>query len=111
MDGYQFGAGAYRPAAATLGTSEAYGEEPLLSWSDSSYSQTDSPEATALEKRLQLSPRSGYRWRNAELHAFGTNLLDQDFAHVRREDRGVGLGSDGAPNMPRLFGAGFSVHW
>ncbi len=95
---------AWNPAAGWFG-------ETLLSWSDTSYSQVDSPEATALEKRLLLSARAGYRWRNAEIHVFGTNLLDQDFALVRRDYRSVGVGIDGAPNMPRLFGAGFSVHW
>lgn len=100
-------------AAMHIGWNPAVGwfGESLLSWSDTSYSQTDSPEATGLEKRLLLSARAGYRWRSAELYVFGTNLLDQDFALVRRDYRSVGLGIDGAPNMPRLFGAGLAVHW
>jgi len=100
-------------AAVHVGWSPAVGwfGESLLSWSDTSYSQANSPEGTALEKRLLLSARAGYRWRNAELYVFGTNLLDEDFALVRRDYRGVGLAIDGAPNMPRLFGAGLAVHW
>ncbi len=95
---------AWSPAVGWFGVS-------LLSWSDTSYSQANSPEGTALEKRLLLSARAGYRWRNAELYVFGTNLLDEDFALVRRDYRDVGLAIDGAPNMPRLFGAGLAMHW
>jgi iron complex outermembrane recepter protein len=100
-------------AAMHVGWNPAVGwfGESLLSWSDNSYSQADSPEATALEKRLLLSARAGYRWKHAELYVFGTNLLDEDFALVRRDYRSVGLSIDGAPNMPRLFGAGLAVHW
>ena len=83
----------------------------MLTWSDVSYAQVDSPEATALEKRLLLSARIGYRWRNAEVYAFGTNLLDEDFALTRLDYSPGGGGVDGAPNMPRCLGVGMAWKW
>jgi len=85
--------------------------ESALTWSDTSYSQANSPQATALEKRLLLSARTGYRWQHAELYVFGTNLLNEDFALVRQDYTGIGRGTDGRPNMPRLIGVGLSVDW
>ena len=85
--------------------------ETMLTWSDVSYAQVDSPEATALEKRLLLSARIGYRWRNAEVYAFGTNLLDEDFALTRLDYSPGGGGVDGAPNMPRCLGVGMALKW
>lgn len=85
--------------------------ETLLTWADTSYSQPQSPEATALEKRLQLSARIGYRWDRAEVYVFGTNLLNEDFALVRQDNTSIGRRIDGQPSMPRTFGAGLSFTW
>ncbi len=95
---------AWSPATGWFG-------ESALTWSDTSYTEPASPQNTALEKRLLLAARTGYRWQNAELYLFGTNLLDEDFAIVRRDFSGIGRATDGRPNTPRLLGAGLSVHW
>lgn len=100
-------------ASAHLAWSPAVGwfGETLLMWSDTTYSQVEAPQATALESRLLLSARAGYRWKNGEIYLFGTNLLNDDFALFRKDFSAIGGGVDGLANMPRMFGCGFSVHW
>jgi len=87
-----------------------FGEGALI-WQDSTYAQFGSTETTRLEERLELSARIGYRWRSAESYLFGTNLLDRDFALVRRDYGAIGTRIQGRPSMPRVLGIGFSVHW
>ncbi|MEX1116359.1 MAG: TonB-dependent receptor [Akkermansiaceae bacterium] len=95
---------AWKPATGWFG-------ESALIWQDSTYAQFGSAETTHLEERLELSARIGYRWRSAECYLFGTNLLDRDFALVRRDYGGTGTRIQGSPSMPRVLGIGFSVHW
>ena len=82
-----------------------------LSWQDSTYSVASSPVATALESRLELAARAGYRWKKAEIYLFGTNLLDDDYALVRQDFSSYGRGIEGRPNMPRMIGAGITLDW
>ena len=82
-----------------------------LTWQDSTYAQFGSAATTYLEERLELSARIGYRWQSAECYLFGTNLLDQDFALVRRDYGATGLSIQGRPSMQRVLGIGFSVDW
>lgn len=82
-----------------------------LSWQDDTYSIASSPVATALEPRLELAARAGYRWKQAEIYLFGTNLLDDDFALVRQDLTSYGRGIEGRPNMPRMIGVGITWSW
>ncbi|MEX1048437.1 MAG: TonB-dependent receptor [Akkermansiaceae bacterium] len=85
--------------------------ESGLTWRDETYAQFTSPVATRLEERLELSARIGYRWRAAECYLFGTNLLNRDFALVRRDFTGTGTSIEGGPNLPRVIGLGLTFHW
>lgn len=85
--------------------------ESGLTWQDSTYAQFGSAATTYLEERLELSARIGYRWQSAECYLFGTNLLDRDFALVRRDFGATGLSIQGRPSMQRVLGIGFSVDW
>lgn len=85
--------------------------ESALTWQDVTYSQFSSPVATRIEDRLELSARVGYRWGRAEVYGFGANLLDRDFALVRRDFSGDGAAVQGSPNLPRTLGIGFSIDW
>ena len=85
--------------------------ESCLRWQEETYAQFGSPDTTHLEARLELSARLGFRWRGGECYLFGTNLLNRDFALVRRDFTGSGRGIQGAPNLPRIIGVGCSVHW
>jgi outer membrane receptor protein involved in Fe transport len=85
--------------------------ESALTWRDETYAQFDSPVPSRLEDRLELSARIGYRWRQAECYLFGTNLLNRDFALVRRDFTGTGARIEGSPNLPRVIGLGWMIHW
>jgi iron complex outermembrane recepter protein len=85
--------------------------ETCLTWQDSTYAQFGAAETTRLEERLELSARIGYRWRSAEAYLFGTNLLDRDFALVRRDFGGTGVRIQGLPSASRTLGVGWSVQW
>ena len=85
--------------------------ETALTWQDGSYSEFSSPQATRVEERLDLSARIGYRWGRVEFHCFGHNILDRDFAMVRRDFTGDGSAVQGSPNLPRTLGAGISIDW
>ena len=85
--------------------------ESGLTWRDETYAQFNAPLATRLEERLELSARIGYRWRAAECYLFGTNLLNRDFALVRRDFTGTGTRIEGGPNLPRVIGLGLTFHW
>lgn len=85
--------------------------EGCLGWQDETYAQFSSPAATRLEPRLELSARIGYRWRRAECYLFGNNLLNRDYALVRRDFSGRGTRIEGAPNLPRVLGTGLMLHW
>ena len=82
-----------------------------LTWQDETYAQANAPETTALEARMLLSARCGYRWRNAEAFVFGDNLLDEEYALTREDASGAGGGIVGRVGLPRTFGLGFSVRW
>lgn len=85
--------------------------QSTLTWQDETYSQFSSPAATRIEDRLELTARIGYRWGRAEIYGFGHNLLDRDFALVRRDFTGTGTAVQGAPNTPRTLGIGFAIDW
>lgn len=85
--------------------------ESALTWQDETYSEFSSPQATRIEERLDLSARIGYRWGKTEIHCFGHNILNRDFAIVRRDFTGDGAAVQGSPNLPRTLGVGFSIDW
>jgi outer membrane receptor protein involved in Fe transport len=66
---------------------------------------------TALESRQLLSARIGYAWQHASLYAFGSNLLDDDYALFRSDNSGVRLPVTGKAAPPRLFGIGMELRW
>jgi iron complex outermembrane recepter protein len=85
--------------------------ESSLTWRDETYAQFGAPLTTPLEERLELAARLGYRWQQAECYLFGTNLLDRDFALVRRDFTGTGRSIEASPNLPRIVGLGWILHW
>ncbi len=85
--------------------------ESALTWQDETYSQFSAPVATRIEDRLELSARVGYRWGRAEVYGFGHNLLDQDFALLRRDFGNDGTAVQGSPCLPRTLGIGFAIDW
>jgi len=85
--------------------------EGAFTWQDATYAQFGSPQSTHLEERLELSARLGYRWSRGECYVFGTNLLDRDFALVRRDYNRLGDRVQGKPSLPRVLGVGFSIEW
>lgn len=85
--------------------------QSALTWQDATYSQFSAPEATRIEDRLELSTRIGYRWKSMEAYAFGTNLLNRDFALVRRDFAETGAAVQGTPNLPRVIGVGVALDW
>ncbi len=85
--------------------------ETVLSWMDGSFSQVDSPDLTGLGKRLLLSAKAGYRFDHLELHVFGTNLLDEDYALTLQDQRSVGKGITGKAGLPRCLGIGMEAEW
>jgi outer membrane receptor protein involved in Fe transport len=85
--------------------------QTALTWQDGTYSQFSSPVATRIEERLDWSARIGYRWRNLEIYGFGHNLLDRDYALVRRDFTGDGKAVQGSPNLPRTMGIGIAIDW
>jgi len=94
----------YQPAAGWFGST-------LFSYSGSSYSQINSARLTALEPRRLLSARAGYAWKKLRLYAFGSNLLDQDYALFRSDNSGLGLPVTGKAAASRRLGAGGEVRW
>ncbi len=94
----------YRPATGWFGST-------LFSYSGSTYSQINSPRLTALEPRRLLSARFGYIWKKIRLYAFGTNLLNQDYALFRSDNTGLGLPVTGRAAASRRLGAGAEVRW
>lgn len=94
----------YRHATGWFGSA-------LFSYADSTYSEVGSPQVTALESRQLLSARIGYAWQHASLYAFGSNLLDDDYALVRSDNSGVRLPVTGKAAPPRLFGIGVELNW
>lgn len=83
----------------------------LFSYADSSYSDVGSPKVTALESRHLLSARVGYAWQHASLYAFGSNLLDDDYALFRSDNTGIRLPVTGKVAPPRVLGIGADFRW
>jgi len=83
----------------------------MFSYADTTYSQIGSPEATALETRKALSARVGYAWRNASIYLFGSNLLDEEYALLRADNRSLGLPGFGKAAPPCLVGVGCELRW
>ncbi len=81
------------------------------SWADESYSQIGDPQFTALETRMDVSGRIGYRKGNWEIYGFVKNLLDDDYALGALDGRGLGNGVVAKLNEPRTFGVGWSLAW
>ena len=94
----------YRHATGWFGSA-------LFSYADSTYSEISSPQVTALESRQLLSARIGYAWQHASLYAFGSNLLDDDYALFRSDNSGVFLPVTGKAAPPRLLGIGMELRW
>lgn len=95
---------AWKPATGWFG-------ETSWNWVDTCYSQVDSPVATKLDARLLVSARAGYRWKNAEAYAFGSNLLDEEYAASKTDFRSVGLPLMARLGTPRMLGVGVSLNW
>jgi hypothetical protein len=85
--------------------------ETALSWTDTSYSQADSPLRTKLEARMLWSARAGYRWEHVEAYVFGSNLLDEEYALSRSDFSAVGLPASAKLGMPRMIGTGVTFTW
>lgn len=85
--------------------------ETSFNWTDTTYSQADSPIGTKLEARLLWSARTGYRWEKIEAYLFGSNLLDEDYALSKSDYGAAGLPITGKLGMPRLIGTGVTITW
>lgn len=83
----------------------------LFSYADSTYSEVGSPAKTPLESRRLLSARIGYAWQHLSLYAFGSNLLDDNYALFRSDNTGIRLPVTGKAAPPRLLGIGMTLHW
>jgi outer membrane receptor protein involved in Fe transport len=94
----------YRHATGWFGSA-------LFSYADSTYSEISSPQVTVLEARQLLSARIGYAWQHASLYAFGSNLLDDDYALFRSDNTSIRLPVTGKAAPPRLFGIGVELRW
>lgn len=70
-------------------------------------------EFSALEARSQLSGRCGWRWRRGvSVYLEGQNLLDDDFAYTRIDQRVFGVpGPLGRASQPRTIGVGAEFGW
>jgi iron complex outermembrane receptor protein len=94
----------YRHATGWFGSA-------LFSHADRTYSEVGSPQVTELESRQLLSARIGYAWEHARVYAFGSNLLDDDYALFRADNSGAGLPVTGKAAPPRIFGIGMDWRW
>ena len=94
----------YRHATGWFGSA-------LFSYADSTYSEVGSPQVTKLESRQLLSARIGYAWQHASLYAFGSNLLDDDYALFRSDNTSIRLPVTGKAAPPRLLGIGMELRW
>ncbi len=84
-----------------------------LTWRDQTYASLGQKDRSALEERLLLSGKVGYRTANWELFIFGNNLFDRDFAVKRSDVTAFGLPNTAAaqPNQPRTIGIGLASSW
>jgi iron complex outermembrane receptor protein len=83
----------------------------IFSYADSTYTYIDSPQVTRLESRKVLSAKIGYAWKNASLYGFGSNLLDDEYALFRADNRELGFPNSGKATAPRLLGIGCELRW
>ncbi len=75
------------------------------------YSQVASARVTALEPRRLLSARLGYTWRRVRVYAYGSNLLDENYASYRSDNTALGLPVSGQAGLPRQLGGGAELRW
>ena len=94
----------YRHAAGWFGFT-------IFSYADRTYSEVSSPQVTALESRQLLSARIGYAWDHVSVYAFGSNLLDDEYALVRFDNSSIGLSVTGKAAAPRVLGIGAEFKW
>ena len=94
----------YRHATGWFGST-------IFSYADSTYSEVSSPQVTALESRQLLSARIGYAWDHVSVYAFGSNLLDDEYALVRFDNSSIGLSVTGKAAAPRVLGIGAEFKW
>jgi outer membrane receptor protein involved in Fe transport len=83
----------------------------IFSLADSTYSYATQPDSTALESRKLLSARIGYAWEKSSIYLFGSNLLNDEFALSRADNRSIGLPIVGKATPPRCFGIGYELRW
>ena len=81
----------------------------LMSWADRTYSDVASPQVTAVESRQLLSARLGYEWHNASVYLFASNLLNDEYALSRIDNKTLPVSGQVGPS--RTFGIGCEFKW
>jgi hypothetical protein len=81
----------------------------LMSWADRTYSDVASPQVTATESRQLLSARLGYEWHNASVYLFASNLLNDEYALSRIDNKTLPVSGQVGPS--RTFGIGCEFKW
>lgn len=61
--------------------------------------------------RQLLSARCGYPWDHVRLYAFGSNLLDEEYALRRAVNARNRSTTSGNVGKPRMIGIGTEINW
>ncbi|MEM7077848.1 MAG: TonB-dependent receptor [Pseudomonadota bacterium] len=83
-----------------------------MSYVDSTFTEINAPDVTAIGARKLLSGRFGYAGDRWEVYLWGTNLLDDEYELGLFDGTTFGLpGAYGRVGRPRSAGLGVQINW